>query len=351
MGYSGLFLRHDLGQNPGDPSTGWSESPDILLNGEASQPDLSQFTSAAGYQNAFNATVYTNNNDNYVYIRGLNTANGAQQSRVYFYYTESDLMLWPANWRSDRVRVIETPQNYVDIAATSSNQIVVGSQPLIWNAAPLDGSQWDHYCVVAWADNSTNPQPPSIPNFGSCDELAHFIMAHPNMAWRNTVDVSSPPPDFAYGTTLSMASGGGTVYLQVNFINVPGDGTFSVNVQGPDPQNSISLQNAKVSDYQGGYMPRSPLVFPANFSTGVSVQHWPGQTPLPASAKIVVLPLIQQGPPLEAFHEAVNVPRGIASPFFTTKSRDEQGYEVAVQVMAIGSQSFNLKFDSSKLFK
>ncbi|AUX37482.1 MULTISPECIES: hypothetical protein [Sorangium] len=345
--YSGLFLRHDLGQKPGQASSGWSESPDLIayqVDGEpAIQPDLTQFTSPGGYGNPFSANVIENN-PNYIYIRGLNTANGAQQSRVYFYYTESDLMRWPANWRSDNISLANVPQNWIDIVATSANQLVVGQLPLVWVPPTLTGSQWNHYCIVGWADNSASPQPPVLPSFSSVDDLGQFIMAHPNMAWRNTTDYDSPPPDFVYGTNLTMPSSGGTIYLSVSFFNVPGDGIFSVSVQGTDSSNTVSLQSASVSDYRGGYMPRGALSYPPEFQTSVLVTHKSGATPLPANAKITVAPLLQVGPSLMAFHRTVNAPNGIPSPFFTTSARDDDLNLVQVTVMAVGSQSYNLKF-------
>jgi hypothetical protein len=340
--YSGLFLRHDINDTPQQPTTGWSSSPDLILFGRQAQTDLTQFTSAAGYMNPFGSTVYMDDY-NYVYIRGLNTTNGAQTSRVYFYYTQSNLALWPVNWLSDGMTVANVAQNWLDISATSAGQIVVGQLPILWKAPELTGVG-NHFCVVGWADNSTTPAPPVIQNFDSFDELAQFILAHPNMAWRNTEDILNPVPlDYTYTTGLSVQSAGGTAYIQVTFKNIPPDGTFSISVPGPDPQNTVSLLDQPVSKFTSGYS-AGPLVYPSNYQTSVLVTHRPGATPLPSNAQISVLPLIQQGPALTAFHRTVLAPHGVKSPFFRITAFDRKQNERQVNVMAIGSQTYNLLY-------
>lgn len=341
---SALFMRHALGDSPTTPTSGWSGSPDVIPYGLNIAPDPTIFTTTAGYNTDYGATVYMKN-PNYVYVRGLNTTPAQITSRAYFYYTRGSLALWPANWVSDNVTVNNVAQNWVDITAPavsgSSNGVGLGTSPLLWTPPQLDPGS-DHYCVIAWADNSANPQPPDFSKyskFATFDDLVQFVMSHHNMAWRNTVDVVTPPPDYSYNTALSMMSGGGSVILSITFPNVPLDGSIAVNVQGTDASNSVALPQSPLINYQGGYSPRNnPLVFPANFQTSAQVQHWPGATPLPANAQIKVSLAVQTAPALMRDIERQYRPMGLRTPL-----RRWGGFPVFV----IGSTIYNLKFGNA----
>jgi hypothetical protein len=70
------------------------------------------------------------------------------------------------------------------------------------------------------------------------------------------------PPDYKYSLGLTMQNGGGSVFLNVQFSNMPPDGTFAINLQGTDGTNTIALPQTSLQNYQGGYSPRNnPLVF------------------------------------------------------------------------------------------
>ncbi|WP_198364149.1 beta-propeller fold lactonase family protein [Burkholderia ubonensis] len=340
--YSGLFMRHDIDDTPQTPTSGWSASPDVIPFGLAIAGDLSIFTSADGYKNPFNRDVITSNL-NYVYVRGLNTTDAPITSRAYFYYTPGSLAMWPANWSTAGVMVNNDPtRNWVDVSApvanSESNGVGVGALPIQWTPPPIDVNT-DHYCVVAWVDNSANPQPPDFSEyekFSTFDDLVQFVSSHHNMAWRNTHDVNTPPPDFRYNSLLAMKSGGGAVYLTVNFDNVPLDGTFAVNVQGTNAQNTVALGKSALSDYQGGFQPKgNPLVYPPNFQTSVQISHWPGATPLPDNAKIIVTISVQTAPELmfaiERRYRAMN----LRSPFRVLNG---------IPLFTIGTTQFNLLF-------
>ena len=100
--YQGIFIRDYLGQVPGTTGSGWSASPDIIPYGTSIAEDPHVFIDQYGVDFGKNVTFNINN---YVYIRGKNTTGGEITSRVWFYYTESDLCLWPQNWKSDCITV------------------------------------------------------------------------------------------------------------------------------------------------------------------------------------------------------------------------------------------------------
>jgi hypothetical protein len=243
------------------------------------------------------------------------------------------------------VTVKAKPQNWVDITApavaTGVNGVGVAPVPLVWTPPTIVSP--NHYCVIAWVDNSSNPQPPdfaSYSKFATGDDLVQFVITHHNMAWRNTSDYPTVPPDFMYSTGLTMKSGGGTVFLSITFPNVPLDGSIAVTVQGTGPNNSVNLAQASLQGFHGGYTPgNNPLVFPANFATSVQVQHWPGPTPLPPNAQINVTAAVQTAPALTRDIERMYRPMGLRSPI-----RRFGGFPAVI----IGTTMFNLKFGSAK---
>jgi hypothetical protein len=96
--FSGIFLRHALGDTPNGRGGGaFSASPDIIPYGTSPMQDTSIPVSSSGYNTDFGGTVYPGQ-DNFVYIRGLNTTGGPTESRLWLFYTPSDLALWPQNW-------------------------------------------------------------------------------------------------------------------------------------------------------------------------------------------------------------------------------------------------------------
>src|SRR5438128_8675549 len=100
--FSCIFLRHALGDTPSGGGGGFSASPDIIPYGTSPMLDTSIPVSSSGYNTDYGSPVYLNQ-DNFVYIRGLNTTGEPTESRLWFFYTPSDLALWPQNWSSANV--------------------------------------------------------------------------------------------------------------------------------------------------------------------------------------------------------------------------------------------------------
>jgi len=336
--YNGLFMRHYLGEKPGDPPSGWSASPDVWPYGQAIEPDRTKFTTPEGYAKDWGTVVKTGGTNNYVYVRGMNPGAADITSRVYFYYTRGSLAMWPANWQSDYTTVNKETRNWVDVTAPANGGVGVCDVPLLWTPPNLPPGT-DHYCIIGWAVDGPDPQPPDFAHysqFTTFDDLVYFIQSHHNMAWRNTVDVVTPPPNYSYNTALSMPDAGGTVYLTVTFKDIPPDGTFAVNVAGTDPSNSVALPPSSLANYQGGFTPRNnPLIFPSKFDTSVQVQYWEGLTKRPDTAQIKVSLLVQTGPAMLADVERQARLAGRASPIRSYGS---------IPVIVVGTVQYNLLF-------
>jgi hypothetical protein len=188
MSYSGFFLRDALGDTPTSPAGAWTNSPDIIPAGLQPLADPSEPVSQAGYARDEGQPV-RDGSVNYIYVRALNTG-GAATARIWLFYTDASLALWPQNWQYEGIQVAGAQANYVEIAANSANQIVLSSPPFQWTPA----RPRSHYCLIAIAENAplSNPPTPPLPQqpFGTFDELAAFVQGNPNVGWRGVVDIT-----------------------------------------------------------------------------------------------------------------------------------------------------------------
>jgi hypothetical protein len=299
--FSGIFLRHQLGDTPSHVSGGWSNSPDLIpysanvnnVQTPEPMPDPSVAVSQTDYNNdQYPSTVFLNQY-NYVYIRGLNTTGGATNSRFWFFYTESDLALWPQNWRSDNVTYQGTPQNYVTVSAASANQIIINPQPLVWRPTPLAPNT--HYCMIGFSETppAANPVSPApVGGFGTLQDLINFILANPNMAWRNTVDVFSNQPTWQQTTQLTGPATAGPINVGLQFVNMPVGSTYSYSVPGPDAANTIIQLNQPVVNPNQEFS--VTVQWPANYQTSIMVSYYQGNAPAPPTGAAIVPTLSAQ---------------------------------------------------------
>jgi len=195
------------------------------------------------------------------------------------------------------VYVNGNPQNYMEVSAQTANQIIVGNPPFIWNAPPLQSGN-DHYCMIAFAENPPLSHPPTSPAptgfMGTWDDLAQYVISHPNMAWRNTIDVSSNTPTWQQIAPIAGAAAGGTFYIGIQCSNMPTDSYFAFDVPGPDSANTIHVPKTQITNPNTNLT--IPVTWPANFSSSISLSYWQGATtpPVGASLQPVIIVPFQQ---------------------------------------------------------
>jgi hypothetical protein len=278
--YTGIFIRQFLGQQPNQPSSGSCGCPDIIFEGQGDQGP-GPWQPLANYNNVSPADIYFNAR-NYVYLRGYQagTTNG---SNLWLYTVPCSLALWPQNWSAANITVYgsEGKDNHAWAPPQPGNPVVVNDNALVWTPTTID-TNVQHYCAIAWADNSTqdNPVPPPFDqwtNLNSFDDLMLLLASNPNMGWRNTIDHPQPPPNNQYTTGISTQDNPESVYITVYFNGLPTDGTFIVNVTGDVTFTSGALS---VGNYLGGYPvnPDTGLFFDANQQAQLIVTYTAGQT-------------------------------------------------------------------------
>ena len=282
MTYAGIFIRQNVGQQPNVPAQGSSNCPDIILEGLSDQgpafwEDVNNYASMSSNDVWFNQP-------NFVYLRGYQVGT-TLGTNMWFYTVPASLALWPKNWSSDNITVYGShgEGNHAWAPPQNGSPIVVNADALVWTPATIDTGSGNHYCTIAWADNSTedNPIPPPFDSWGdiqSFDDLMVLLASHPNMGWRNTNDFPTQPPDNQYSTQMLTLDNPETWYVTVNFSGMPPDGTFRVEVSGDVTYDS---GDCSIGSYLGGYQINqgNGLPFDANQKAQLIVTYYAGDTP------------------------------------------------------------------------
>ncbi len=284
MTYSGLFVRGSLAQTPTQDPDGWSASPDIILYGLKPAKDPKVFV--ADYGTDYGSTVHWDR-ANYVYLRALNTAAGALAGRAWFYHAPADLMLWPRLWQASGVAVHRQHINHAPIAARTGGEVCVAG-PLVWTPVrltppfPTDGAM----CAIVWMEDAPLHPPGWTPQSGNGDlstleQLADFICGNPNMAWRNSVDVSQAGPTWRQTTAITGPAAGGQFLVGVACSNMPTGALVSYSIPGSGDVPPVEAKNIPI--WGPGASPMTTVTWPPNHSSTITVTYNQGQAEPPTS--------------------------------------------------------------------
>ena len=282
---SQLFLRHYPGQTPSsnDPGAGWTDSPDIWLNGMSPAANPQALRDSYGTESA--NTFYLNE-DNFVYVRGLDNDGSSITARFWLYYTQSDVVIWPQSWRTDGITVAGVPRNWVDAKADSKTTIAVSDPPFV--AKPTNPAPGQHYCMIAYAQtppSDTSPAPTG--SIGTWNDLAALVQGNPQMAWRNTFDVAaSAPSTWQINAPITGAEAGGTFWLGALCKDMPVGGNYDCYVPGPDDNGSINLTGVPIKKADQTFM--VPITWPPGYKRGMTIVYHGAGAPAPGKGAQIV---------------------------------------------------------------
>lgn len=298
--YQGLFLRDYVGQTPssGNTTGAWTTCPDIWASGQAPLPDPNG-TLVQGYNsnNPPGNTIYISggSSNNLVYVRGLNTVNGASTSRVWLYYVngggDPSLMLWPTNWMNAGVSQLNNANTYIEVSSKALNEVDYTYPPFDWNAVPVNG----HYCMIAWVEVPPLSQPAQDPRagigyIGTWDQLGAFVQTHPNMGWLNTSDVPTPAGQtWVQNMPLTGPPKGGLFKAGLQFDKTPLDASFAMSIVGPNtPGGSITVPKTPVTSSEETYLVPLDWTGYDNYNGSMIVTYYAGPSGTPPGANVQV---------------------------------------------------------------
>jgi hypothetical protein len=307
---NGVFIRHQLGDSPGNNGGSWSSCPDIYFS-TTSPTDHTPISlnpntiiTDAGYAAGDNGSWVTQGIVNYVYLRARNNASSLNpvpqmKPRLWFLYADSNLALWPQQWLTAGIQVGgNTPvgqywqqdANITQSTTASGIPLMVTAEAFLWKPPVLtDGS---HYCCISMAENPYD-NPPWVPNPGAMptlNDLMNFVLTNDWFGWRNTQAANGLGQTWQQTVPLTGPPQAGAAYVGVACNNMPTDGFFAYTVMGPTGVNAINVPKTPIT--APNQHVTNPMVFPANFSTQVIITYWQGPTTPPAGASIT--PVLEQ---------------------------------------------------------
>lgn len=182
MGYTGFFVRDQLGQQPDQQGGGFDGSPDIVLMQQ--QVPSVQLATPAAYGTDYGSSVSAGA-PTFVYPRALASQIANTTGQAWFFWTIEPLLLWPQEWRSDQVAVGGQAINYQPISAGEEDQPCIVSTPFEWTPQPEASGSTDYYAIL-WIDGSGNGGNPLnlLQPFTGIDEIQAFVTQTPNVGMR-----------------------------------------------------------------------------------------------------------------------------------------------------------------------
>jgi hypothetical protein len=283
MSYEGIFIRDYVGETPESDGNSWTNSPDIFCSRTSPISDISSLTNQDNYDKGLpNYNEQTPLQYNYVYVRGKNYKNGPQTSTIYLYYVDTSIVLWPQNWKTLGIMNGTEERNWIQVATDRMNGLVVGNPPFLWQP-PRESI---HYCLVAWVKNGDDQgTPPNLYSIGSVPDMANFILTHPNVGWKNTIEVDGTQPTIENTSPIIGSQQSGKLNIGVQLDNLPDDGYIEFSVAGPDKENTIEYKKTSIGHAHSGITVE--VTWPANFNSSLVFKYWKGATEPPAGANII----------------------------------------------------------------
>jgi hypothetical protein len=286
MSYTGIFIRDAVGDTPNNPkNASWTNSPDIMISGPTPLKDPSVIVNVNNYNQGLpQLNSQTPLQNNWVYVRGINSINTPQTSTFYLYYVDTSIVLWPQNWKYDTITFNTVTQNWQTLTA-QGNGITGTTVPFGWTP-PRQGI---HYCTTVWVNNGTNQlTPPNLYAIGAVNDMANFIMTHPNVGWKNTIEVDATQPTIQNSSPIIGPTSGGVMNIGVQCQNLPTDGYISFSVPGPDSANTIIFPRTKI--ISPNYAPTFQVSYPPGFNTSLQFIYEQGPSGTPDGANL--LPIV-----------------------------------------------------------
>ncbi|WP_139020564.1 hypothetical protein [Bradyrhizobium sp. ORS 285] len=272
---------------PNQPPAGpWSSSPDIVFAGKL-PANSAQYVTPQGYATDYGGNVFTNVT-NFVYPRALNAQGTAGTGRVWFFWTDSSVALWPQNWRGDLVTVSGQSTNHQPLAATAGNQICVVNQPFEWTPPTPMGS--GHYITITWVENNpTNPPVnpfQGLAPFPTYDALVQFVTSHPNMGVRGVITINGLAPTWTETVPITGPSPAQMFYLGIQCTNIPVGGQVGFVVPGPTPAIPPIIVPTQVINSPNLMITVPVTGWPSGAQSSMTIVYQQGATPPPPGASI-----------------------------------------------------------------
>jgi hypothetical protein len=260
--YSGIYCRPNIDNGGTIPASGTlCTCPDIWISG--TQP-LANFQTALATDSSY-ATAsgdgIQQGQPNYIYVRARNGASQPLSTQVQLFALPCGVIQWPAKWGQYSIPTdIEyqppNPPVYIsninNLAAAATG---VAQNAFIWSdpETPPPGS--DHYCLITWMNNASNPFPNT---FGQLD-ISNLILNDLGYGWRNVSLQSGSSPTVQMVTQLDIPvntpAGSRQYYIIVIPSGFPNGWQVSMSCSQTDAKgNAIAIPQQNLPTQQGLFL-------------------------------------------------------------------------------------------------
>lgn len=286
--YEGIFVRDYVGETTTDHSQGsWTTSPDIICNGTTPIKNIGTLTDQSNYDKGLPSTnTQTPKQENYVYVRGKNMNTATLKAKIWLYYVDTTIVLWPQNWKSNNIKGTYNKTKGIwdhgqEVDAKTAGEIVATSPGFLWTP-PSTGI---HYCLTAWVSNEPDTSAPDLYDVGTVNDMAKWILERPNVSWRNTIEVDATQPTIQDSGRIDGAKYGGLINVGVQLKNLPVGGEIEFSVQGDKPETTVVYPKTKISN------PNAAITVQVNWTPGynssVVFKYYKGDTKPEDGANII----------------------------------------------------------------
>lgn len=147
---------------------------------------------------------------NYIYTRSRNLGKGNLTYKIYMYYCESSLLMFPRQWKDNVIHTM-SDKEYAVVDSLQFGEEVVTPEPFVWQ--PPQIAKGRHYCLVARVETSDHPNP--VPDIEKIDDFASFIAKNPAYVWRNVSLVNSDVSEHSEVILYEQGNKAGKTYFVI----------------------------------------------------------------------------------------------------------------------------------------
>lgn len=289
--YNDIYMRATLTDEGNIPRSGsMCHSPDIIPNGQDSLPEFQQYlkdTWGMDLDKPLTSGFY-----NYIYVRGKNLANKAQNGEIFLYYSPASLLLWPHTWKNNIIKTSKGNNN-VNVSANTVNDIVVGDDAFLWDTPgnPKD----DHYCLVSRVVTSDNPN--NLPDgMESLGDFGEWVANNPAIGWRNVTIIDKDKPDWKQNVEVKGDWTGNektqNIHVIIDCTKIP-EGCEIQFLSNPHKGCNPPIEIPKTkTDGQPTFAMGMFTDMEKGYDGNVTVYFWSNGKKIPAGAKIKLLAFI-----------------------------------------------------------
>jgi hypothetical protein len=242
-----------------------STCPDIWISGTQRVPDFqTTLATSSSYATASGNTIQQQQTT-FIYVRGMNGGSQPLSTQVQLFGVPSSLIQWPSQWGNFQIRLdIEYPPTPVYVSSISNlapGAVGVAQNTFVWYPEPPPPGT-NHYCLIAWMNNPSNPFPNTLYQIDIAALVAHNLgygWLSTGFGARKTSLQSADSPTASMVTRLhlpeNMPAGSREYYLVLIPSGFPAGWQVSLSCSQSDAKgNEISIPRQRLPTRHGQFI-------------------------------------------------------------------------------------------------